>query len=449
MNCETAKSWYYDYLEKPDAVAPDILSHIEQCSVCRAEIGRLGEMLSQPEHAEKPYRPKYLELHYQLLDRWVSCEEVIGFLPSLLLPQLGLRGQTPVTVHVDCCPNCQAALRTITALQLNASELIDASCYLTDRRQAGDLKAFACAALDKVRQKCGSDVLTRMRFASTDNAETQWLGDAAVVDVKRRTALPRRAASIWITSGVAAAILLAVLLILPTSDVKALDVAQLYMTFETVRNVHIQKHDGSKELEHIWISDGLGAYLFQQDDQTVFVDRVTGKIFQQHQGAVQLVSQGGKMELERPWGLLPFKHISQLPASYHWEQVSDTVLAGGQEVLVYEWTWTEGAALQNSIQRIWRGYLDRRSHLPYRIEWLDKVGDSPAELIMEMDVYYPSDAECRDVFERFGFGEMLGYGDQNGRLEITPSALTDGSTDSGLFLSTWPSAKTALNLLNE
>lgn len=449
MNCETAKSWYFDYLDKPDAVAPEIVSHIEQCSVCRAEVARLDAMLSQPERAEKPYRPKYLELHYHLLDRWVSCEQVVGFLPSLLLPQLGLRGQTPVTAHVDRCPDCQAALQTIASLQLNASELVDASCYLADRQQTGRLKPFACAALDKVRRGCGSDVMTRMRFASTDNAETQWLGDAGVVDVKRRAASPRRAASVWITSGVAAAILLAVLLVLPTSDVKALDVEQLYMTLETVRNVHIQKHDGEKEIEHIWIADGLGAYLFQQDDQTVFVDRGTGKIFQQHQGAVQLVSQGGKMELERPWGLLPFKHISQLPASYHWEHVSDTVLNGGQEVLVYEWIWTEGATQQNGIHHIWRGYLDRRSHLPYRIEWLDKMGDSPTELIMEMDISYPSDVECREVFERFGFGQMLGYGVQNDRLEITPSASTDGSTDSGLFLSTCPSAKTALNLPNE
>lgn len=461
MNCENAKFCYYDYLEKPEAVDSDVRLHLEQCSACREEIARLRDELGQSEPVEKPYRPHYLQLHYQLLDQWVSCEQVRPFLPSLLMPQFGIRYQTPVTAHVERCPDCQMALKDIASLHLTSSELIEAGRYLAEEgSQAVTLKPFACAVLDKIRHRDDSTVLTQMRLGQTKNGENGWLSDSAVVDVEHRTVQatlgvrrhhvsPRRAVSVWLTSGVAAAILLAVLLILPASDVKALDVEQLYTTLETVRNVHIQKFGEGKELENIWIADSLGACLFQQDQDVVFVNRRNGKVFQKHQGEVQLISQGGKMELERPWGLLPFSHISQLPASYDWGHVSDTVLDNGLEVQVYEWSWTENAANQTGIKHIWRGYLDRNSHLPYRIEWLDQIGDSPAELIMEMDIHYPSDAECQDVFGDYGFQDMLTYGDQNEPFDRLPPVSNSGSTESVLFLSTCPSTKTALNFPEE
>jgi hypothetical protein len=447
MNCEIAKSCYYDYLANPETVASEMKAHVEQCAVCREEIDRLRDILAQTEPTEKPSRPHCLQLHYQLLDRWVSCEQAACFLPSLLMPQLHLRQQTPVTAHVDHCPDCQTALKEIQSLQLTSSELITAARYLSGEQQTDALKPFTYAVLDKIRQRCGSPVLTRMQLSAADDAT--WLTDTAVVEVKRRTVTRRRTVSVWITSGVAAAILLAVLLVLPASDVQALDVSQLYMTLDKVRNVHIQKYEDTQQLENIWIADGLGAYLFQQDSRTVFVDRHTGNIFQQHQGAVQLVSQGGETDLEHPWGLLPFKQISELPASYDWDHVADTVLDSGVEVQVYEWSWVESLAPNKRMKRIWRGYLDRRSHLPYRIEWLDQIGESPAQLIMEMKIQYPTDAECRAVFERYGFGGLLGYGVQRDKLDAFPSVSNVGSTDSALFLSTWPSAKTALTLPEE
>ena len=102
------------------------------------------------------------------------------------------------------------------------------------------------------------------------------------------------------------------------------------------------------------------------------------------------------MELERPWGLLPFKQISELPPSYDWGYVSEAALDGDRKVQVYELTWK---AIRNQavIERKWRGYLDSHSHLPYRIEWLDKVGDSPYQLVMTILVGYPSDVECQQV----------------------------------------------------
>ena len=178
------------------------------------------------------------------------------------------------------------------------------------------------------------------------------------------------------------------------------------------------------------------------------MDKRSGKIFQKHDGAVQLISQGAEMELERPWGLLPFKHLSELPASYDWEYISDTVLEGDLKVRIYEWRWVETPNSQLQIKHVWRGYLDVRSYLPYRIECLDKINNSPAELIMEMKVSYPSDAECREAFDKYGFRD-ISYGNQDEQLRKFPSASKTGSTKEGLFLSTWPSAKMVLNLPEE
>ena len=454
MDCEKAKLNYYDYLEKPETVDSAIRSHLEQCPVCRGEIERLRGILGQSQPVQKSCRPKYLQLHYQLLGQWVSCQQVRPFLPSLLMPQLGIRQQTPVTAHVEHCGDCQTALKEIASLQLTSSELTQAGCYLANETTAGALTPFACAVLDKIKQRRGSDVLTRMRLNETD-AEGSWLSDSAVVDVESRSAQAaprhhgssRHAVSVWLTSGVAAAILLAVLLILPMHKAQALDVEQLYTTIESVRNVHIQKFDGSVELENIWIAGGLGACLFQSNGDNgnlIFINQHTGEAYQKHQGTVQLISQGGEMDLKRPWGLLPFKHISQLPASYDWDHVSDTVLDNGLEVQVYEWSWTEKPNNQLTMKRIWRGYLDRNSHLPYRIEWLDKIGDSPAQLVMEIEISYPTDAECLEVFTQYGFQDMMVYGDQDELLATSPSALKAGSMDSADFLSTWPSAKATL-----
>jgi hypothetical protein len=374
------------------------------------------------------------------------------FLPSLLLPQFGVTGPTPVTAHVDHCPTCQADLDAIAALKLTTLELLKAARYLAGEKV--ELADAVYPVLDKIEHGDVSDVLTRMRLDQTGPVEQHLLMDSAVIDVKHRSAekavsqrrvLPRRAVSVWITSGIAAAILFALLLVIPAGDLKAVDVAQLYTTLENVRNVHIQKFGGDRELESIWISEGLNAYLFQRDEDAVFVDKDAGKVYQWHQGAMQLVSQGGEMELERPWGLLPFKHISQLPASYDWTYIADTVLEDDLKVRIYEWTWTESPSNRLQIKHIWRGYLDVRSDLPYRIECLDAINSSPAELIMEMRITYPSDAECREVFNAYGF-KALDYGHQFGPFKKVPPASNPGSTEVGLVLSTWPSAKTALNV---
>lgn len=457
MRCEDARIHYYAYLSNAADVPEAVKEHIGQCSACQRQLELLQETLEQGESEEPSLRPKALELHYQLLGRWVSCEMVKPFLPLLLLGEVGVTHSTPVTAHVDRCEACQGALAEITALRLSSPALLKAAYYLANGHHQADLDDSVRAVLQKIKYAADSDILTRMQVDRDQVAGGMLLSDSAKIDVEHRSRVQplrqrqvkSRRISAWVTGGVAAAVLFMILLVLPTGDVKALDVEQLYTTLSNVQNVHIQKFDGGEELENIWISEGLGVYLFQQGDTAVLVNKRSGNVFQHHQGTVQLISREADMELERPWGLLPFEHISKLPASYEWEYISDAVLENGMTVRVYEWTWTETLNNQVNITRIWRGYLDTRSYLPYRIECLDKIGDTPAALTMEMKVRYPSDAECREVFERYGFGELLTYGAQGEMLIKFPSSSNTCSTAEDFCLSTWPSAKTALNVSAE
>jgi len=278
----------------------------------------------------------------------------------------------------------------------------------------------------------------------------------------------RRPVPVWIKSGIAAAIVFAVLLILPTQqNLEAIDLSQVYTNLNKIQNVHIQALEGSNdslplddldnvhiqifgnsdelqpdELQDIWIAEKIGIRLIKSGDSIVFWDQKSKRVFQKNQGRVELISQGSEMDLERPWGLLPFKHISELPTSFDWKHISDSTLKNGVQVQIYELTWKVKRGNKAVIERKWRGYLDIHSHLPYRIEWLDKV-DSLYRVTMIMQVTYPTDVECQKVIEEYGF--QVSYGDQNELLEIFPAASNSGATEEGFLLSTWPSTKTALN----
>lgn len=480
MDCEKAKLYYYDYLEGAETVPHEVREHLEQCSACQEDMERLRVLLNSKEPCHKPYRPKYLQLHYELLDKWVSCDKVKPFLPLLLIPEMALKHQTPITAHLEKCPACQKDFKAISSLKLTDSELMKAADYLAaDQMPDVEIDRQTLAILNHINNRKISNVLTRMRLEHVENAEQMWLSDSYAVEVQYRQMRPvlerrisphRRPVPVWVKSGIAAAILFAVLLILPTQqDLGAIDLSQIYASLGSVQNVHIQVLEGSDgslqldkvdnvhiqvfgnsdelqsdELQNIWIAERIGIRLIKSKDSVVFWDQNSKQVFRRNQGRVELISQGSEMELERPWGLLPFKRISELPASHDWEYISDSTLEDGLQVQIYELTWKVRRSSNNTIiERKWRGYLDVHSHLPYRIEWLDKIDDSPYHMTMMMEVSYPTDAECHKVIENYGF--QISYGDQNELLETFPAASNSGATDEGSLLSTWPSTNTALN----
>lgn len=430
MNCESVKQYYYEYLEQESSVPADVSVHLSQCQQCREEIERLREALGcQDQHHRSP-EPEFLQLHYRLLDQWASCDAIKPLLPSLLTAVFSTKNQTPVTAHIENCCLCQKNLDDIVSLQLSFSQLMSASRYLAGEEEG--LSEFGSAAQDVLKGIAAQrhrDVLTRMSLVpqSADPSDATWISDSYTVDVKHRVAKtpdrrPTRsklAVPTFVTGGIAAAILFVIMLTLPPTAVKGLDLAQVYQSLEDVKNVHIQVFsEDLQEIRNIWISEGLQARLFQQEESTVYWDERTGEIYQKDADLVQLVSQIDGETLDRPWGLLPFNHISELPVDWQWGYVADAVIDGLQ-VQIYELTWQEPRSNQQSIQKKWRGYLDIHTHLPYRIEWTEKADKKSPDIQWIMEVRYPTDAECLETIQQDGF-RLISYGTQADLFEMVP-----------------------------
>ncbi len=417
MNCENAKPYYFEYLEGELTIPADVSEHLSQCRHCADEIERLRETLGAQQPSGQTLKPGFLKLHYQLAGQWVSCDTVRPLLPSLLAANFSANHHTPVTAHVDECDRCRAHLEVLSSLGLNRTQLLRVSRYWAGEADAlEDFGAVQREALEQIQVQTGPGIQTRLSLSEQSDrvSEESWISDAYTLDVKRPAvqveATPRRrpphhrfALSAYVTGGIAAAVLLVVMLTLPPSVAKAFDLTQVYQSLESVKNVNIRVlSEDQEEIRNIWICEGLQARLFQQQENTVYWDERTGEIFRKDKDSTELISQNNQMELNRPWGLLPFTTVAELPVDRQWTYISDTEIEG-VTVQIYELTWRQMRGSQQSIQKKWRGYLDINTHLPYRIEWTETVGeDFPAvELIME--VRYPSDEECLEAIQRDGF----------------------------------------------
>ncbi|MCK4785085.1 MAG: hypothetical protein KAV87_15145, partial [Desulfobacteraceae bacterium] len=129
--CELASEYYYDMLN-PDTmnqVPENIMVHVANCVHCVKKLAQLHESLSKPtalSSEESSYTrqiPIQLVGHFSLLDAEVDCQTVKGFLPLLVDPELEITISTPVTVHLDQCPQCSQDFETLRSLKLDSKQL--------------------------------------------------------------------------------------------------------------------------------------------------------------------------------------------------------------------------------------------------------------------------------------------------------------------------------------
>lgn len=129
--CELAEKYYYDMLD-PDTVnrvPENILAHVANCLHCVKKLAQLYELLSDSAHCnqeESAYIrqiPTQLARHFSLLGVRVNCQTVKEFLPLLADPDLEIKIPTPVTAHLDQCPQCSQDFETLRSLKLNSKQL--------------------------------------------------------------------------------------------------------------------------------------------------------------------------------------------------------------------------------------------------------------------------------------------------------------------------------------
>jgi len=128
--CQEAQVHYYDLLSQEEAAVPAVVRrHVAACPACREEMRRLREALLEAQHPPDSARARQdetieaLAQQFQLLDAHVSCSEAKPLLPELALASARIRIPTPVTVHVDHCPQCARDLMAIRDLHLSADQL--------------------------------------------------------------------------------------------------------------------------------------------------------------------------------------------------------------------------------------------------------------------------------------------------------------------------------------
>jgi hypothetical protein len=144
--CSESKQYYYDFLygEEQKTVPDYIADHINNCQNCQQQLNQLKAALSQTKnltqeqnHADSA-KTTMLHLHFAYFGKPVTCETVKPFLPTLLEPALEVRIPTPITVHLDSCPECSEDLETIRRLKLNHKQLCRLSQLFADKSVTGN-----------------------------------------------------------------------------------------------------------------------------------------------------------------------------------------------------------------------------------------------------------------------------------------------------------------------
>ncbi|MBN2589457.1 MAG: hypothetical protein JXA96_06320 [Sedimentisphaerales bacterium] len=130
--CEQTSLYYYDFLFQKDKseIPEHILNHIKQCNNCQNQIYRLKKAIKQSEQTEPHVQGKTgtllansLKRHFSYINQDTTCALVKPFLPSMLNTSMKISIPTPITAHLDHCPECVRYLKRISDLNLNNANL--------------------------------------------------------------------------------------------------------------------------------------------------------------------------------------------------------------------------------------------------------------------------------------------------------------------------------------
>ena len=126
--CEQAKIYYYDFLFEKDKeqIPGQVLIHFRECHNCQRNIYELkaalvrDELRNQNRHESSiSALTNNLKTHFSYIDKEITCKVVKPFLPSLLDSTAQINIPTPITTHIDNCPECVHDLGIISDLNLD------------------------------------------------------------------------------------------------------------------------------------------------------------------------------------------------------------------------------------------------------------------------------------------------------------------------------------------
>jgi hypothetical protein len=400
-SCRQAQSFYFDYLTGQSSPASAVcFEHIKQCQQCQNEIKRLeNELCKKTKGCDK--QSHILALHHQYLSQWIDCDAVKPFLASLVHPELSIRTETPVTVHIAKCPLCQKDLRTIASLRLSDSQLVEATRILSDEPCGTEnLNEQTAATIRTVRNRKSSGILTQLEVDTEGNpcvrVDTR-LQAGSKIRFFQPHPLARYAAA-------AVILFVASLVLFRTTTASGVSLQDVYHAVNSIVNCQIQINvpEQNNPLQTILIAKKMGLVTCRQDDNAVLLDIQHHKTFYPEQKN-NMVSKQFEQDVWSKincvgFGLLPFETIRQIPAGHIWKRRPD--LPQDSSCKIYDLTWKESTETGIVIEKTWRGYLLNDSYLPMRIQWLEKQPGQAEKPVMEMTMQYPDAREVTKELER-------------------------------------------------
>ena len=114
--CGRAEAFFHDYLagDGGSVIPKDVKDHIRSCKHCQEHVECLRDILEASRECGASARDWRLvgdlQRHFEYLGERVTCAAVKAFLPGLLDPSVSIRIPTPITVHIDHCPDCARVL---------------------------------------------------------------------------------------------------------------------------------------------------------------------------------------------------------------------------------------------------------------------------------------------------------------------------------------------------
>ena len=432
--CRQAQAHYLAFISRntADSVPQQIAEHIGQCGHCRGQIEQLSHILNSPASAGVVSQTKnaaeMLKMHFSYLGRKVTCNTVKPFLPALLDQALEIKIPTPITVHIDNCPNCPKNLETIRELNLPRVDLCRLSQMFAEKTKHTYIYAPAVqSAISEIIDHPESGIETvyytidsqDAKIPSPQNTGNLYSGfpinvEVSNAGVKKQITFPtavtpgsaRRFTPLVKFGGLAAAIAITALIFFLAKP--AAPLKQIHKAVLNAKNVYIESFaPNSEPTGEKWFSRALGIYIIGSGINKELYDVkngfkrthavATGQVVGTSLSAEE--AAGTKMLLSSTLGLMPFENISELPAGSQWRRLADRneqVNMPAQEV--YDLLWTQKSDDGSEVSSKWRIFVNPENHLPARTEFYQKLPDKQEYILKSFNVIsYPSNDEIRAI----------------------------------------------------
>jgi hypothetical protein len=441
--CQDAKLYYYDCLfgEGCEQIPESVNNHLKHCRKCQKKIEQLKVALSTKKCIKSEAGQNtsavttMLELHFAYIGKLVTCETVRPFLPGLLDPTLEIRIPTPITVHLDNCPQCAEDLNKIRELNLPSTQLYCISQFFADRtnqqtteysEMAPVIKTMANRADSEITTIYHVDESAKNKQAANSNGlysgfpinveilEPKPEVEQPVVSFDFAAALKKKIAAMnlrpLLKVGLAAAavIMIGIFLLSDTKSLEAESVEEMYKAIQGVENVYIVSFnaDMTGRLQERWISHTLNISMIKNKKEVALANIKTGreKTKNLDTGVIERrkipedILINAKQEMAGCLGLTPFNKISDLPPDSQWRLVDDQSQAT-EGIKVYDLDCAEQTS--RYLYKL-RCYVDSET-FPEKIQVFRTLkGQSEFELITVYKIHSIKESEIKKIIRDEG-----------------------------------------------